>query len=496
MRENIKNMDSTPGKLVVLLIEERLVESSKIKDLLYQAAVCTTEVLTAMHIKNAVEVFEKQKPDIIITSHVPTPKEEQLFKHFTQEPHATPVIVLSNDDDEITLRGALHAGADDLLLLSNLTAASLRKAIRFCLKRKANGEELQERIERYLLVAKATSDIAWDWEISKRSTYWVGSGIRNTMRYPQDEMTVSIEFWEEHIHPEDKERVVKKLKQVFISGHAHNWEDEYRFKNRDGDYVYIYDRGFIIYRDNHPVRMLGIMEDVTSKVLMEQKEKHEKAFLQKQLTEAVITAQEKERSEIGKELHDNVNQLLSASRLYIDAATTDTTNATFLLTQASSFIKNAIEEIRTLSKVLHTPLIVELGLQESISSLAEEIMTVSDLHIQFLKKAFSEDDVEFNLKLTIYRIIQEQLTNILKHAHATKARIILEYTQNGILLTISDNGIGFDIETKRRGVGISNIRSRASMYNGTMKLESAPEEGSTLMVHFPLVADTDNFIFQ
>lgn len=157
-----------------------------------------------------------------------------------------------------------------------------------------------------------------------------------------------------------------------------------------------------------------------------------------------------------------------------------------MLGQASGYIKSAIEEIRSLSKVLHAPLIYELGLCESINNLTDDIMMVNELQIFIDHSRFSEEGLNENFKLTIYRIIQEQLTNILKHAKATEANILLSTKENDIYLEVKDNGIGFDTSKKRQGIGLSNIQSRVSMYEGKLEVYSEPLKGSSISVLFPL----------
>lgn len=473
--------------IVVMLVEDNEKERNKFLQILQASGIHVQSVFVLPDFKEASTALISKKPDIIFSSIILNETGDADFSEKLKEiTPSIPLITLSDDINDGYQKRSLAMGADDHLFRSEISGPILKKTVQYSFERKKNNEQLREAIERYRMVGKATNDIAWDWEFEKGSMHWLGNGLQNVFKFPAAEMEVGIDFWENLLHPEDKERVLDKLKNVFEKADTDKWEDEYRLKNQEGEYRYIYDRGFIVYKNNVAVRMVGIMEDVTAKVLLEKKLETEKLLKQKHITEAVITAQEKERTEIGKELHDNVNQLLSASRLYIDAATTDKTNATFLLTQASSFIKNAIEEIRTLSKVLHTPLISELGLKESIDNLAEEIMTVSPLKIVISSKDFQEEYLNDNFKLTLYRIMQEQLTNILKHAKASAASIQLTSDESYVSLEISDDGIGFDTSKKRQGIGISNIHSRATMYHGSMKLKSVPQQGSTLSVRFPV----------
>jgi len=100
-------------------------------------------------------------------------------------------------------------------------------------------------------------------------------------------------------------------------------------------------------------------------------------------------------------------------------------------------------------------------------------------------KRFSEENLNENFKTTIYRIIQEQLTNILKHAKAENTFIKLSASEKGISVEIKDDGVGFDIKTKRMGVGLRHIQSRVSMYEGNLNIKSKPDKGTSLKIKFP-----------
>lgn len=388
-----------------------------------------------------------------------------------------PIVVLCQDELNIKY------DADDGFLKNELSPFLIRKIVEYNLKHSLQYIKLAERVE---LLSKVTSNIIWDWQLIEKSSVWLGSGIITSLGYDKPIIKVDSEFWENGLHPEDKERVTTRLNNLFIKNLETSWSDNYRFKTANGSYRHFYDKGHIIFENGKPIRMVGIMEDITLRMELQEKLDMEKMLKQKQITEAVVSAQEKERTDIGRELHDNVNQLLSASKLFIDAAMKDSNQSATFLGQATQYITSAIEEIRALSKVLHTPLIKELGLRESVCNLANDIMIVNDLVIDVDLSGFSEEELSENFKTTLYRIIQEQMTNIIKHAKAANAHIKLVANETSIMLEIMDNGIGFDTGKKRYGVGLSHIQSRARMYDGLMTLRSAPDMGTHLQIYFPI----------
>jgi PAS domain S-box-containing protein len=205
-----------------------------------------------------------------------------------------------------------------------------------------------------------------------------------------------------------------------------------------------------------------------------------------QIAEAIIDAKELERSDIGKELHDNVNQLLGATRLYLEMARKDGCNRDMYLERSSEYTLSAIEEIRKLTKGLTADAIKNFGLYEAIRNICRDTMEVNPIKISYRLDLLIEDRVNDKFKLNVYRIMQEQLNNIIKHARATEVKISLSQNKKSIILSIADNGIGFDTGKKQKGIGIANIKSRSKTYNGTADFVSKPGQGCVLTVLFPV----------
>jgi PAS domain S-box-containing protein len=357
----------------------------------------------------------------------------------------------------------------------------------------AHSGRLQRRLkllnELYRFVTEVTNDCLWELDLNTRELFWIDGGHKRAFGYQIVDALIPQSFWECHVHPDDKVRILNRLNKILSARSDSTWEDEYRFQKADGGYAYVHDRAHIIYdADGVACRMIGATQDITIRKLAELKllesEKklvRERLTRQKAMTHAALVAQEKEREDIGKELHDNLNQILGAAKLYIEMAKTDDENREMCLEKSSGFIVNVIEEIRKISKTLSTPGMI-MGLFESINILIDDLITVHAIKIEFQKDGVDEEDLDEKLQLTIFRIVQEQLNNILKHANATNATINLTIQGNEIILLISDNGNGCTISKEGKGVGITNIKSRAELYHGIVKTVSNPGEGYALKV--------------
>ncbi|MBI5370807.1 MAG: PAS domain S-box protein [Sphingobacteriales bacterium] len=238
------------------------------------------------------------------------------------------------------------------------------------------------------------------------------------------------------------------------------------------------------------INMICSFADITEQKKLSQKLIDQEIQKQKQVTQATIDAQEKERREIGKELHDNINQHLNTTRLYLEVAKEKAgAEVLEMISLAHKNLAGIINEIRHLSQSLVPPTLGDLGLAESIQDLCDALRRSHKFSIEFNCRHFEEEDIPGNLRLSLFRIIQEEISNIIRHSAATHIMIRLQSDAEHIFLTIMDNGKGFDPRTAREGLGLSNIRTRTALFNGKMELKTAPGEGCELTVIIPLQQD-------
>ena len=346
----------------------------------------------------------------------------------------------------------------------------------------------------YRRITEVTTDCLWEWDLLSEQILWIDGGHKRVFGYEIQNALIPQRFWEARLHPDDKERILTSVHELFTEAVADNWEQEYRFRKSDGEYAYVYDRGHIVYNEEiRTSRMIGVTQDITARKSAESKLLKSERNLaqqqldnQKQIVAAVLIAQERERAHIGKELHDNLNQILGAAKLYIELAKTDEEDRDMLLEKSAGYIVKVIEEIRDISKNLAVPRINLMGLAESIRILIDDVMRINPILIEFQNEGISPAELNETLQLNIFRIVQEQVTNILKHANASQAGIHLSKTESTVELVISDNGKGCDITMNNKGVGIAHIMSRADLYRGTVSILSQPGEGYVLKVGFPI----------
>ncbi|ANE50614.1 PAS domain-containing sensor histidine kinase [Flavisolibacter tropicus] len=228
--------------------------------------------------------------------------------------------------------------------------------------------------------------------------------------------------------------------------------------------------------------------DITGKKKLQEQLEDEKEQQQQLITAAVIKAAEDERALVGRELHDNVNQVLTTVKLYTELCLTEMGNRDELLLRSAQLLQNSINEIRALSKRLSAPSLGDIRLKDSIGELIDAINATKRLTIYY-ENDVEELDVPEDIHVAVYRILQEQLTNIIKHADATTVHVKVTMENHHLKVTVHDNGRGFDSMRPQRGVGIENMISRAKGLNGEIKIVSAPEKGCTLNLVIPLISN-------
>lgn len=231
---------------------------------------------------------------------------------------------------------------------------------------------------------------------------------------------------------------------------------------------------------------LVLANDITEKIQLQNQLVEEKIRRQQDIAKAVIDAQESERETLGRELHDNISQVLTTARLYLNCAKDMPAMQESMIKRSVDTISSAIEEIRRLSKSMIETFHKEVGLELSLNDLLENVRVAQQFSIDLEFKVQDEKQLDDKLKMTIFRIVQEQLNNTVKHAAASQVYIAIVQKDRQLQVTIADDGKGFDTSQKRKGIGITNIISRTELFNGRVKIESAPGHGCRMQVNFTI----------
>ncbi|RYY72166.1 MAG: PAS domain S-box protein [Chitinophagaceae bacterium] len=203
---------------------------------------------------------------------------------------------------------------------------------------------------------------------------------------------------------------------------------------------------------------------------------------QQRITKAILRGQEKERNHIGRELHDNINQILAGTRMYLSIAGSKDELIKKSIQYPLELLDESIKEIRVLCSNMVTPL-QDVNLEEMIRELLRKL---AKYQISFdFTYDVPGDPLSDELKLNIYRIIQEVSQNITKYAKASTVSLAIWTDEQSLNLVVEDNGKGFDTSAKRNGIGILNMQNRVKSFNGKITIDSAEGAGTRTSIAIP-----------
>jgi PAS domain S-box-containing protein len=344
-------------------------------------------------------------------------------------------------------------------------------------------EEVARANERLIRLSQVTAEAIWEWDLQSNHVFR-NQQLQEMIGFHSTEMT-SITWWLNRIHEDDRQRIETNIRHV-LDNKLPSWSYQYRFLHANGNYRTVRDRGFVIYENGEPVKAIGSIADLTEIKELELQLVQEKIKHQKAITKSIIDTQEKICTKIGQELHDNINQLLLVTKLYVGLLKQpDAYDQDEIMGKIQESLSVAINDVRAMSRQMVLPKLTDTSLHESINKLVNDVKTTCKFDIQLSCRGQYDDHISEGKKVALYRIAQEQLKNIIHYSQASRVAVVLKSCPGYIELSISDNGIGFDPLKKSQGIGLRNIYDRTELYNGNVELRSAPGKGCTLMVRIP-----------
>ena len=432
---------------------------------------------------NALKTFS---PDIIISDHsLPSFDSHEALEIVKEMGIGVPVILVTSTVSEEYAASMIKDGASDYILKDRLQR--LPNAVKAALEKHKLESEQKEATElliasekKYKLLFEKNPVPMWMVSKSTLGIIAVNDAAIKHYGYKKEEF---LKLKTTDLRP--KKEINKYLVHIKEPGYGKNSSGIWEHKKKDGTIIMVEIIAHDVIYEDLPVRLV-LANDVTKKIKAEAELAEQRREQQQLIRETSIQVQEKEREEIGKELHDNINQILAASKFYIDHAIKTGTLQSPSLQKSQEHILLAIDEIRKLSHSLVAPSLGDISLLGAIEELANEIQLTSSLDIKLIRETYNETVMDDNLKLTFYRIIQEQLSNILKHSGAKNVIIQFITLSDYVRLSVKDDGRGFDSSKKKGGIGLRNIKNRVDFYDGTAEIDSSPGKGCILEITVPI----------
>ena len=463
------SMRTVPENFNILVIEDNPSDFFLIEQMLLSSKLRIKKIYPAERMSEALELLREQEISLVLLDlSLPDSFGIDSFleiKHFAQK---IPVIILTGlADSELALE-ALKQNAQDYLVKGNFDSNLLIRSIEYSIERKKAEEIVLASEEKYRQIFYKNPFPMWINDAKTLAILEVNDAAIQKYGYDRKEFLAL---------------TLKDIQQFPIDISNLTLYDAMPFRlwnhqKKNGEVIKV---EFTYSPINYfgRIAMQAQINDVTEKIRME----NELALKKTQIIEAVLNAQEAERRGLGIELHDNINQILTSVKLNLGFALEHPDKRTEVISRCMSSTSLAIEEIRKLSKsLILSGNLKELGLVHSIEELIKDIAPVIKIKITLNSKHMVETAISEEQKITLYRIIQEQLNNILKHAHASSVDISLNTAEGQVSVLIADDGRGFDTNAYRSGIGITNIISRAELFNGKVNIDSSPGHGCRLEV--------------
>ncbi len=220
-----------------------------------------------------------------------------------------------------------------------------------------------------------------------------------------------------------------------------------------------------------------------TQLLIEKAEARQK--FEAELTQAQTEIQEQTFKNISWELHDNIGQLLSVSKLQLNMLAPqipEETKKSYM--DATDTLGNALKELRQLSKTLNTDFVSSVGFQESIETEIDRFKRINFLTIDY-KVRGEREDLDTKEATIIFRIFQECFSNVVKYSKATKLSVLIHYREKELYISVDDDGVGFNPETVKRGTGLTNMRKRAELIGASFSVEAEENKGVSITLIYP-----------
>jgi two-component system, NarL family, sensor histidine kinase UhpB len=327
---------------------------------------------------------------------------------------------------------------------------------------------------------------SWELDLRSNTVTWSEELYRIFGLEPQ-KSDVAREAME-LIHPEDRESIMSSVYKTLRTKEPYSFS--YRVHRPDGQVRIVQTHGQVATdSQGTPIKVFGTTQDVTESKRAEEALRQSAERL-RHLSRRLLEVQEEERRHLARELHDEFGQLLATITLHVHAAKGAAGEAARpSLDECAALLQRAGGQVRNLALQLRPTILETLGLEATLRWLAEQHLQQTGLAVQVVGHL---NGVSGDLAIACFRVVQEALTNIVRHANAHHAWIELSQTDSLLNLVVRDDGVGFDVagaltRTAQEGrLGLLGMRERVQILGGNLVLDSQPGQGTRIHISFPL----------
>lgn len=482
-----------------ILIVEDLASDAELMAYELRQANITFSIRRVENDVDFLQQLEQFHPDLILSDyHLPHFNGLAALALAQERCPDVPFIFVSGAIGEEVAIDTLKRGATDYVLKDRLSrlVPAVKRALREDADRRERRqaeEALQKSEQRYRLLVKSLPAVVYQGYFDTSADFF-DKKVEELTGYSKEDFDSRRLKWIDLVVPEDRPR----FREAFLTGlkTIKSYVREYRIKRKDGDLLWIQERGQIICNQEGRVEYIsGVVFDVT------ESQRAKMALLESEqrlrfLTSQLLTAQEQERKRISMELHDELGQSLTVIKLQVraieGALLDDQSELKRDCQELRQYVDGVIDNVRRLSRDLSPSILEDLGLLSALKYLLDRVgkhLTVKpSLEVEDLNSLFPAE-----AQIIIYRIFQECLNNIAKHAGACQVAVKVQREGGVVSFTLEDDGAGFEVDQvmgradSKRGMGLAALNERAQMLGGTCKISSRRGAGTKVVCTIPLL---------
>lgn len=354
---------------------------------------------------------------------------------------------------------------------------------------------LTESEYRWKFAIDGAGDGLWDWNIAE-NTLFLSTRWKNMLGYDADELSDGVEAFWARVHPQDQAHTADAL-QAHLAGETPVFNVEHRLRHKDGRWIWMQDRGAVVARngDGATARMIGVHSDISERRKAAQLLRQLHAQLG-ELNRHQDMVKEDERKRIASEIHDDLGQNLLALRLDVAMLHSRTGSRHPHLHQRTTAVLECIDRtVRSVRNIINNlrPAVLDLGLEAAFAWQVRQFERSCGIGCRLtISGAVMPQDERRDTAL--FRVLQESLTNVSRHAEATQVTVDLTIGADAITLRVEDNGKGMRVRQRREGArsyGLMGLRERVESFGGDFEIDSRQGHGVRLSVVIPVRAAAD-----
>lgn len=361
-----------------------------------------------------------------------------------------------------------------------LTLQNIRERKQHEQNLKQQQEEIKVSAERFRTLLEAMPQISWtnnpDGTSSSLNKYW----YEYTGLTPAESADWG---WTKALHPDDVEQVLQVYMDSLKKGQVCNTQGRF-LQSSDQKYRWHLIKDVPIRNDKDEITLwVGTATDIQNQKDAEEATIQLRLAQQREILKAILQTQETERDRISEALHNGLGQILYAAKLNLNNISSESPEVTEAKDSVDQLLSESITVTRNISFELTPSVLKEFGLRTALEEVISRI-THPGLKITIDMEGCDER-LDYTMELSLYRIIQELLNNILKHSHATEASIELTRDDSTVLLSVKDNGVGIDKEElkKPKGIGLHSIQNRVDLLEGKLEVASSKNKGTSFKIN-------------